>query len=152
MQIPLCQFRSRNGNEGDAEKTPQLVGPRTSSNLQGKNKRKFKNKLDFYFKKLFIRLCAHPGQRFLGIQEGELVPLEALHVLQHQAEEFSAAEAELVQQRADHILHRGGGIVLEGLGLPVLEEHLQHIGHRGNTDVAEGEGRGLIETNIKEHK
>lgn len=85
----------------------------------------------------------HPGQRFLRIQQGQLVALEALHVLQHQAEELATAQAQLVQQRADHVLHRGGGIVLERLGLPVLEEHLQHIGHWGYADVAKGEGRRL---------
>ena len=49
-----------------------------------------------------IYLC----QRVSWVEEGELVPLEALHVLHHQREVSHSLEAQLRLQGVQHVLGR----------------------------------------------
>ena len=39
-------------------------------------------------------------------------------------------QPQLCLQRINDVLHGGGRVVLERLGLPVLQEHLEHVGHQ----------------------
>ena len=51
-------------------------------------------------------------------------------MLDDEGEVEDLLEAELVLETVDDVLHGGGGVVLEALGLAVLEEHLQHVRHQ----------------------
>ena len=47
---------------------------------------------------------SHLGQSITGVEEGQLVPLEALHVLHHEGEVGHGLESELCLQRVQHVL------------------------------------------------
>ena len=47
---------------------------------------------------------AHLGEGITGVEEGELVPLEALDVLHHQREVGHRLETQLGLQRVQHVL------------------------------------------------
>ena len=90
--------------------------------------------LYFFFFSLLNFLASsltYPGERLAGIQQGEFVPPEAFDVLHHQGEVLGTLNTQLLVQRVQHVAHRRAGVVLEGLGLAVLEEDLEHVGHEG---------------------
>ena len=47
---------------------------------------------------------SHLGQSITGVEEGQLVPLEALDVLHHEGEVGHGLESELCLQRVQHVL------------------------------------------------
>lgn len=87
--------------------------------------------LSFFFSLFLASSLTHPGERLAGVQQGEFVPPEALDMLHHQREVLWTLNTQLLVQRVQHVAHRRAGVVLEGLGLAILEEDLEHVGHEG---------------------
>ena len=67
----------------------------------------------------------HHSEPLPGVEDGELVPPEALDVLHDQREVRRVADAQLGHEGVDDVLHRRRRVVLERLGLTVLQEHLK---------------------------
>lgn len=85
----------------------------------------------------------YPRQRVFGVEQRQLVSSEALDLFEDQREMLAGLDAQFVLQRWHHVFHFGGGVVLERLGLSVLEEHLEHIGQQRYVRITAAESGHL---------
>ena len=75
-------------------------------------------------------MAFYPGERFGRIEERQFVLADALDVLDAQGEMIHRLEAELLLERIEHVGDGRGRVVLERLGLPVLQVDFHDVGHQ----------------------
>lgn len=96
----LSKFRGFFRHECDSEETSEVVGPGPRCYLRVNATVR---KSPRGFRREDARAKTHPGHRLVGIEQSELVAPEALEVLDDEGEVFSRANAQLLQQRGDHV-------------------------------------------------
>jgi hypothetical protein len=90
-----------------------------------------------------LQFQSYPGEGIGGIQQRQFVPFERLYVLNDQTEVFVGLQTQFIFQRRNDIVDRRPGVILERLGLAILQKHFQNIGHGCYAHIPQRERRRL---------